>query len=296
MRQIFREFEMLKAQRYGFFVLIILIIIVEFGFYFFKETHAESKLSSEEKEWLNSSSEIVNKKVEKIQYHRFDPNKLDLEGWMKLGFSQKQSNVILKYKTTILGGSFKNLADIEKCYVIGKEKFIEIKPYVEISKIKKEKNYSEKIQKIKKRITPFDPNKLSLKDWQKLGFSEKQSKVILKYKKSILKGKFSSLSQIENCYVINREKFLELKPFIRIKEVQKGKITSVKSNELNINQFTKKEWIGLGATKEQANNILKYRDFIGGFREQKDITECEFITSEIRLKLADKNIKFLKNF
>src|SRR5690606_3954660 len=59
----------------------------------------------------------------------------------------------------------------------------------------------------------FNPNDYSVKDWQKIGFSEKQAETILKYKK-ILGGKFTTLDQIRKCYVIDEEKFREMKPFI----------------------------------------------------------------------------------
>jgi hypothetical protein len=50
-------------------------------------------------------------------------------------------------------------------------------------------------------LTEFDPNDLDENQWQKLGFSEKQTTTILKYKK-IVGGKFLSKEQFKKCYAV----------------------------------------------------------------------------------------------
>ena len=43
-------------------------------------------------------------------------------------------------------------------------------------------NYASKFVAIKDSIKPFNPNDLTKQGWEKLGFSSKQSEVIMKYK------------------------------------------------------------------------------------------------------------------
>lgn len=62
-------------------------------------------------------------------------------------------------------------------------------------------------------LSEFDPNDLDEHQWQKLGFSEKQTATILKYKK-IVGGKFLSKEQFKKCYAISEEKFSQLSSFI----------------------------------------------------------------------------------
>ena len=60
----------------------------------------------------------------------------------------------------------------------------------------------------------FDPNKISASKWEKLGFSKKQVKSILHFRKRI--GGFTSKTDVKKCYVINDEMFKKLNPFIII--------------------------------------------------------------------------------
>ncbi len=59
----------------------------------------------------------------------FKINDLDKEGWMNLGFTEKQVQTILKYKK-YCGGKFHSLEEFKKCYVVSEEKFEELKPYI----------------------------------------------------------------------------------------------------------------------------------------------------------------------
>lgn len=60
---------------------------------------------------------------------KFNPNELDIEGWMKIGFTEKQAQTILNFKRS-LGGKFKDGKTLSRSYVISEEKFKEIEPYL----------------------------------------------------------------------------------------------------------------------------------------------------------------------
>ena len=62
-------------------------------------------------------------------------------------------------------------------------------------------------------MSKFNPNELTEEEWKTLGFSEKQVRTIMNYKRS-LGGKFESAEILSKCYVISEEKFRELEPFL----------------------------------------------------------------------------------
>ncbi len=66
-------------------------------------------------------------------------------------------------------------------------------------------------------LSEFEPNDLDEKQWQNLGFTEKQIATILNYKK-IVGGKFVSKEQFKKCYAISPEKFAELESYILLPE------------------------------------------------------------------------------
>lgn len=72
------------------------------------------------------NSQITNTKK---SLQPFNPNDLDEQGWIELGFSPKQVGTILRYKNS-LGGKFASKEQLKKCYVISQEKFNELLPFI----------------------------------------------------------------------------------------------------------------------------------------------------------------------
>ena len=56
-------------------------------------------------------------------------NNLNVEDWVKLGFTEKQANTILNFKRS-LGGKFKDANTLKKSYAISEEKFKELEPHL----------------------------------------------------------------------------------------------------------------------------------------------------------------------
>jgi DNA uptake protein ComE-like DNA-binding protein len=68
----------------------------------------------------------------KHQLTPFDPNLYTVENWKNIGFSEKQAQVILKYKNRV-GGKFISKEQIKECYVISGEKYLELEPFLRFS-------------------------------------------------------------------------------------------------------------------------------------------------------------------
>ncbi|MFV0237124.1 MAG: ComEA family DNA-binding protein [Flavobacteriales bacterium] len=166
-----------------------------------------------------------------------------------------------------------------------------------ISKTKPTKNQLLQIkalqQKLETAVKPeiiykkFNPNKLGKKGWVSLGFSEKQAHSILKYKASI--DSFSTLEEIEQCYVISSEKFSEIKPYITFakKTKQKSRKEKLALNYFNPNKLSKKEWGSLGFSEKQAEVILKYKKSVGGlFKTKEELKKCFVISDEVFQKIS----------
>lgn len=184
----------------------------------FDDIYSVSLNQSNYKESYSSNSS--SNSTIKIQYSKFDPNDYSAQDWQKIGFSEKQAQSIIKYKFS-LGGEFTSLHQIETAYVISEEKFLEMKPFILFKKNSNKISTHEnptfvKLEQKKESIgqrPSFNPNKLSQEEWMELGFSEKQSATILKFKNS-LGGSFPDAETLSRCYVISEEKFKELEPYL----------------------------------------------------------------------------------
>ncbi|HCA07710.1 helix-hairpin-helix domain-containing protein [Chryseobacterium sp.] len=158
----------------------------------------------------------------------------------------------------------------------GKEKFPEIRFITESS--------------VPLNLTNFDPNELDAKQWERLGFSEKQVATLLNYKK-IVGGQFTSKAQFKKCYAVSPEKFTELESYLLFPENGKdrysGKFKGYKKKEIIVSRkfnpdgFSAADWMKIGFSEKQAEAILKYKNYLGGsFVSKEKFKECFIISSE----------------
>lgn len=125
-------FESTSSQRKGALFILLLIAILGFFYLINYNKKAPVKLvfnSDDFDSSLVARKEIVALK-ETATYFQFDPNTINVDKWMQLGFSKKQAKTIIKYKEAI--GGFSNAKDLAKCYVISSTKFNQLLPYIKI--------------------------------------------------------------------------------------------------------------------------------------------------------------------
>lgn len=224
---------------------------------------------------------------------KFNPDFYTEKDWVKLGYSEKQAVSIIKYKN-YLGGSFRSKEKFKECFIISDEDYLRLAPYLILpeNEEKKESLVSNKI-----KYNYFDPNVLDLEGWKNLGFSEKQAQVILNYKERNLRGSFKNLEDIQKCFVISEDKFLELKPWIKIKEQEQKSITEELSkpkeihktdfSKIDVNQITFKQLIEFGFDEKSAASFLGFRKKLGGFVDKKQILETYNISQDLAKKLIE---------
>ncbi|WP_300348136.1 helix-hairpin-helix domain-containing protein [Chryseobacterium sp.] len=276
----------MKKNYYQKIAVLGLLLLILFGF---------QKYTDKEKENF-PEVQFVSESLPTDILTEFDPNDLDENQWQKLGFSEKQTTTILKYKK-IVGGKFLSKEQFKKCYAVSDEKFTQLQDFIllpESNKDAKSSHYNFKqFEKTSLNISgKFNPDQLSQNDWEKMGFSEKQSAAILKYK-SYLGGSFVSKEKFKECFIINDENYQKLAPYLLLPaktpanfNVYAGKSNSFKTktpqttfdpNVLDVNG-----WMALGFTEKQANVIVNYRDrnLKGSFKTLEDIQNCFVISPE----------------
>ncbi|MFL9835233.1 ComEA family DNA-binding protein [Chryseobacterium terrae] len=176
----------------------------------------ESYLILPEKTPADTKSGKSNSIKSKTLQTSFDPNTLDVNGWIALGFSEKQANVIVNYRDKNLKGSFKTLEDIKNCFVISSEKFEELKPFIRLNPSTMAKNSDEKKPEFKQEKTDFskiDLNSITFKQLLEFGLDEKSAGSMIGFRKKL--GGFMTKEQILETYNIDKElvqKLLSIAP------------------------------------------------------------------------------------
>ncbi|WP_312324703.1 helix-hairpin-helix domain-containing protein [Soonwooa sp.] len=144
------------------------------------------------------------KTKKEIKYKNFDPNLLEIDDWKKLGFSDKQAQVIVNYRDKNLKGSFRSLEDFKSCFVISEEKFNDLKAYIILNPNNYKTTNSEKI--IAKQETDFsklDLNKITFKQLIEFGFDEKAAGIFIGFRKKL--GGFMNTQQMLDTYNIDKD-------------------------------------------------------------------------------------------
>ncbi|MNK34478.1 Helix-hairpin-helix motif protein [compost metagenome] len=296
-------FQIRKRQLLSLAIFGILIVFSQYAFSLYKKNQHYQK----------PQITFITPKVEEIILTDFDPNELDESQWKNLGFSEKQIKTILKYKE-IVGGNFKSKEQFKKCYAVSEEKYQSLEKYILLPENNSDnqnnkfsfKTYEKKKLNIRGK---FNPDSYTQKDWENLGFSDKQAGAILKYK-NYLGGSFISKEKLKECFMINDEQFAQMSPYLILqaktpenlanKFEKKKEKEAVKINHyFDPNELNQEQWQALGFSEKQATSILNYRDKIlrGSFKSLEDIQRCYMISTEkfeemkpwIKLSIPEKS-------
>jgi competence protein ComEA len=276
-----------KRNRRGVFTLFVFSLLVVFTPRFLMYLEKEDKIivSTEDILSLEKSRSFSQKRSFyhnnyskkdkfKVPDRKFDPNQYTFEDWMKLGLSDKQVNVVLKFTSR---GIYSN-EDLKKIFVIPDVLFDKIKDstyYPEketMSKMERELNQD------RPSISLIDLNKSSMDEFTKLnGIGPFYAKQIIRYREQL--GGYHSKEQLLEVWKMNLEIYEKLKDYIFI---QKGDLKKISLNSTNINELNNHPYLNWN----QANSIIKMRDQRGEFNTINDIKESVLIDEETFEKLA----------
>lgn len=218
---------------------------------------------------------------------KFNPDGFSSSEWMKIGFSEKQSEAIVKYRN-YLGGSFISKEKFKECFIISSDNYNRLEPYLLLpSKTPENFKNQGRQNTVKSHIQyrTFDPNTLDTEGWKALGFSDRQANTIVSYRDRNLRGNFKTLDDIQKCFVISPEKFLELKPYIKLNpELNKKQETDFSKIDLNVITF--KQLMEFGLDQKSAAIIIGFRKKLGGFVNKQQILNTYDVDKDIVEKLT----------
>jgi competence protein ComEA len=270
-----------KRNRRGVFTLFVFSLLVVFTPRFLMYLEEEDKVIVSREDILSLEksrsfpqqrsfyhNNYSKKDKFKVPDKKFDPNQYTFEDWLKLGLSEKQVNVVLKFTSR---GIYSN-EDLKKIFVIPDDLFDKIKdstyyPQKEsISKIERELNQD------RPSISLMDLNKSSIDEFTKLnGIGPFYAKQIIRYREQL--GGYHSKEQLLEVWKMNLETYEKLKDYIFI---QKGDLKKISLNSTNINELNNHPYLNWN----QANSIIKMREQRGAFKSLEEIKESVLIDEE----------------
>lgn len=194
----------------------------------------------------------------------FDPNKLDQNGWVSLGFSEKQAASIIKYREKT--GNFNNPEDLLKLYAIDTTRYNELKPFVRIEKAI-----------VRKKKTILNINSCdSIQLIALPGIGSYRAHKILKFRN--LLGGFNTKKQVLETYGIDSSVFIQIQKYIRVEENSWSRIDL---NSASLELLERHPYI----SNKTAESIVFHRETIGSFQSNNDIFHMGLISGKLYVKL-----------
>ncbi|HPH46581.1 MAG TPA: helix-hairpin-helix domain-containing protein [Chryseolinea sp.] len=214
-----------------------------------------------------------------VQLFSFDPNKIPLEDFMRLGFSKSASATMVRYREK--GGMFKVKSDILKMYGVDSAYYEKLYAFINLPEHPKARPVFESKPKPfeKKSIEKFNLNVADTAQLKMIyGIGEKLSIRIIKYRESL--GGFIEMNQLKEIYgldstVVNR---LSKQSFVE---------DGFSPLKMNINIVGEKELaIHPYISNKVARAIVAYRFQHGEFKAIEDIENIVGVDAETIRKIA----------
>jgi len=283
-----------KKTKRGVLVLVVICLFIVYTPRFLAWAKPSQKLKLTytqlvQVERLNSNKlradyQRKNKFVKKSKFKRpqkkFNPNDYSKDDWMRLGLSEKQVNVILKFTKRGLQSN----DDLKKIFVISEPLFFLIKDstfYPENVFTKKAQENSTFLnkngEKATEKIILVELNTADVNELESVpGIGLFFAKMILKKRTEL--GGFLSKEQLLEVYKMEGEKYLEIEKYFRVNpEI----ISKMNINEATIDELRNHPYIEY----KVANSIVKMRQQKGAYKSIDELKESVLINRELFQKL-----------
>lgn len=283
-------FSFSKTERYGIILLLTLILIlatipyIHRAFFVSPTPLIDPQLFSKVDSFiltLNQPTDRVEQPFSYIEEEKpptkepelfnFDPNTVATSQLVRLGLSQKQSQVIEKYRSK--GGTFRKAEDFSKIYVIDSILFNRLSPFIKIDKNQFEhKNVAQNDTVIEAEILLIELNTTDTLELVKLrGIGRGYARRIVAYRTRL--GGYYSANQLTEVYGFPKETLESILPSIYIDSL---KIEKININLIDYNELRKHPYLN----DYQARAIIYYRETIGTFHSTNQIMDNKLVDSK----------------
>lgn len=278
-------FSLSKREYNGMLVLMTIVLLISILPYIYEHWFLKKTAVTPEEQAAISGLEIIQleheartnaftnvetkgKLTRAARLFRFDPNKIGLTDWQKLGLSARQAQSVLNYRSK--GGKFYKTEDLQKMYAISPKKYLELAPYVDIAPAAKTKDLA--FLPDKKELPVIEINAADTLQLDQIkGIGAAFARRIVSYRNRL--GGFHKKEQLMEVFGLDSLKFEEMKPQIALD------VTAVRKINLNTATFeTLKGHPYL--TFKQINAVLQYRKQHGEFQTIDDLKKVVILTPQ----------------
>ncbi|MBO5901533.1 MAG: helix-hairpin-helix domain-containing protein [Alistipes sp.] len=234
---------------------------------------------------------IINRDSALVEYKPFDPNTADYRTMISSGVPRIVAVNLIKWRES--GKVFRIKEDVALCYGMTDSLFFILEEYITIGdefKIKrnapKQSYYSKphptkkERHQLKTELVSFSLDTVSTSYLELLGFTPKQAELVVRYREII--GGYPSFEKFAECYAVDSTMAERLRPYIIFTKQEKtaAKIADIEFpieiNGADIATLVRINGIG----EKSAQQIVRYRELLGGYYSVEQISELQVVTAE----------------
>lgn len=304
MRDFFQQlFSFSRREKRGIYVLLTLIILLTgFRYFYIPRQNFEKEFDhSAFKKDISSFNRSLKKKQKnstrqkkttqytdsddkeiKRELFNFNPNKLDRNGWEKLGLHNSLIDIIENFRNS--GGKFYVKEDLKKIYGLDQDLYSDLESYIVLPDQPKMKSDKDKQESKKKKSnynrkdTIINLNKADTFNLLLVhGIGPYYAKRICKYRD--LLGGFSDLEQLKEVYGINDTVYNKINKSLK---VDTSEIEKIQLNNATFDELISHPYISAYQTKA----ILKYIDYKGTIKTTKELEENNILDEQTYNKVS----------
>lgn len=217
----------------------------------------------------------------------FDPNKLSIDGWKKLGLRDKTIQTIQNYLNK--GGHFKKADELQRIYGLKQDEYERIAPYVQIESLPTTKDQKEIVNTkppaenptVKNFTSRYSVIDISTADTTAFialpGIGSKLAARIVNFREKL--GGFYSIEQIGETFGLPDSTFQKIKQYLKLESISLRKINI---NTANVDELKAHPYIKWSV----ANPIVAYRNEHGAFATLEEIKKIAAVTEDLYIKIA----------
>ena len=219
--------------------------------------------------------------IDRIKPFAFDPNLLDKEGWIKLGFTERQVSGIIKFREK--GGKFRTKQDVKKLYVIDEEIYALLEPFIEIEATTGAVSYSEKDYTKTTSRGDYIPYRAEINgaDSSELvkvrGIGPAFAKRIMRHREKL--GGYSDIGQLHEVYGMDSARFIQIEQYLYI---DRSLIKQININTASLDELRSHPYIDYYIAK----SIVDKRIQKGAFNDLNELKEISLIYESLFAKLS----------
>ncbi len=227
------------------------------------------------KEMYNQKTKVI----VSLERFEFDPNQVSKTDLLKLGFSERAANNLIKFRSK--GGTIRESKELAKIYGIGTELYENLIPFIKIKQKIYEPNLlaeasSKRPENPTKEKLVLDINTAQKEDWEQLyGIGPFYAKRIINFREKL--GGFHSIEQVGETYNLPDSTFQK----IRDQLIMEAAPSQINLNTVSLENLKNHPYLKYN----QAKVIINYRTQHGAFKSIDDLNKIVILKPDLVEKI-----------